>query len=113
MSNRTTQLKSFVITLILISVFVTHPNRQVNAMVQPLGGYITGTVISSGRPVPSVLVIINQGGSERGRSLTGDDGKYYIDNLDVGSYELVATRGNRQVIHQVTLPNDRVHDIPF
>ena len=34
-----------------------------------------------GKPARSVWVIISLNGREKGRSLTGDDGKYYIANL--------------------------------
>lgn len=114
MRDRMTPLETVFSTLILISVSViTHTFGQVNAMVQPVAGYVTGTVTSAGRPVSSVwVIIIIKGGDEKGRSLTGDDGKYYIGNLDDGAYYLIASRGNRQVRHEVTLPLDRVHDIP-
>lgn len=113
MKTRNTLIGTVVSSLILISVLV-HPHTfgKVNAVVQPATGYVTGRVMSSGSPVPAVWVIISQrGGSERGRSLTGDDGRYYIDNLDDGAYDLLATKGNRQVIIPIDLPSQRVVNI--
>lgn len=74
--------------------------------------YITGTVTRSGRPLPSVWVVISQDGYEKGRSLTGDDGKYYLSNLSDGVYKLAVYRGNRLLIEeQVRLPADTRHNI--
>lgn len=74
--------------------------------------YITGTVTRSGRPLPSVWVIISQDGYEKGRSLTGDDGKYYLSNLSDGVYKIAVYRGNRRLIEeQVSLPGDSRHNI--
>jgi hypothetical protein len=75
--------------------------------------YIKGVVKSSGRPLSSVWVIVNQNGSEKGRSLTGDDGRYYINNLSDGVYDLTVYRGNSQLHReQVVLRADsRLRDI--
>src|SRR6476659_9853465 len=51
--------------------------------------FVKGTVTSAGKPARSVWVIISLNGREKGRSLTGDDGKYYIANLDPGTYDFV------------------------
>jgi len=67
----------------------------------------------SGRPFSSVWVIVSQNGNEKGRSLTGDDGKYYISNLSDGVYDLAVYKGNG-LLHkeQVDLRADsRRHDI--
>ncbi|HEX8774267.1 MAG TPA: carboxypeptidase-like regulatory domain-containing protein [Pyrinomonadaceae bacterium] len=74
--------------------------------------YITGTVTKFGRPLPSVWVIISQGGYEKGRSLTGDDGKYYLGNLSDGVYKIEVYRGKlRLAEEQVSLPADGRHNI--
>jgi hypothetical protein len=82
---------------------------------QSSGGDITGAVKSStGRLFNSVWVIISQDGIERGRSLTGDDGKYYISNLNEGTYDVLVLKGNRQIYKgQVNLPGDSRYDIPI
>ena len=38
--------------------------------------FVKGTVTSAGEPARSVWVIISLNGHDKGRSLTGDDGKY-------------------------------------
>ena len=75
--------------------------------------YIKGVVkSSSGRLFVSVWVTISQNGVEKGRSLTGDDGKYYISNLNEGMYDIVVLQGNRQVFKErVNLPGNSRHDI--
>lgn len=79
---------------------------------RPAEVYITGTVIKSGRPLTSVWVVISQNGSERGKALTGDDGRYYISNLGDGVYQIAAYKGKHQLTNeQVNLPGDTNHDI--
>ena len=80
---------------------------------QPAGTYITGVVkSSSGRLFVSVWVAISQNGVEKGRSLTGDDGKFYISNLNEGIYDIIVLQGNRQVFkEQVNLPGNNRYDI--
>jgi hypothetical protein len=76
-------------------------------------GNIKGVVKSpSGHIYISVWVVISQGGVEKGRSLTGDDGKYYSSNLNDGVYDIVVLKGTRQLWkEQVSLPRDSSHDI--
>lgn len=75
--------------------------------------HIKGMVTAStGRPVTSVWVTVSQGGTEKGRSLTGDDGKYYISNLDDGTYDIVVLQGSRALYRgQVSLPVNSSHNI--
>ena len=77
--------------------------------------YITGAVLNPSRaPIRSVWVIISQDNSEKGRSLTGDDGKYYISNLNEGTYDIIVMRGNSQLFKgQVYLPKDSIFNIPI
>src|SRR5215475_15505626 len=58
---------------------------------------VKGLVMSSNKPLRSVWVIASQYGAEKGRSLTGDDGKYFIDNLSAGTYDIVVEQAKRQV----------------
>jgi len=58
---------------------------------------VKGLVTSSNKPLRSVWVIASQYGAEKGRSLTGDDGKYFIDNLSAGTYDIVVEQAKKQV----------------
>ncbi|MBV8856856.1 MAG: carboxypeptidase regulatory-like domain-containing protein [Acidobacteria bacterium] len=76
--------------------------------------YMEGIVQSpNGALFSSVWVIVAQNGGEKGRSLTGDDGRYYINNLNDGAYDLAVYRGNSLLKEeQVNLRADsRRHDI--
>lgn len=79
----------------------------------PGARYIKGMVTAAtGRPVTSVWVTVSRNGTEKGRSLTGDDGKYYISNLDDGTYDIVVLQGNRRLYSgQVNLPVNSSHNI--
>ena len=65
---------------------------------------VKGTVTSAGKPARSVWVIISLNGREKGRSLTGDDGKYYIADLDPGTYDVVVEKGEQLYKGRATLP---------
>lgn len=74
--------------------------------------HMKGVVTRSGRPVRSAWVIITQNGDEKGRTLTGDNGKYYIGELSAGEYEVVVEQGPRQLCtRHVKLPDDSAFDI--
>jgi hypothetical protein len=78
--------------------------------------YMRGVVIysSSNKPAPFVWVIVKQGSSEKGRSLTADDGSYFIRNLPDGLYDLVVTKGGRTLYQgRAHLPESRVFNIPL
>jgi hypothetical protein len=74
---------------------------------------IRGTVSQpSGQPLRSVWVIVRQNGAEKGRSLTGDDGRYYIGSLNEGGYEIVVKSGDREIFNRsVNLPANQRFDI--
>jgi len=65
---------------------------------------VKGTVTSAGKPARSVWVIISLNGREKGRSLTGDDGKYYFGDLDPGTYDFVVEKGGQLYKGRATLP---------
>jgi Carboxypeptidase regulatory-like domain len=111
MKNRVTQLTAIVILLILLSTGPAMFGRS--GIARQASNYITGNVtsVSSGRPVASVWVIMKQGGDEKGRSLTGDDGSYYIGNLGDGEYEILVTKGTSQTSNTITLPQNKVFNI--
>jgi len=76
--------------------------------------YITGRVVagSSNRPMVAVWVTVYDIGTVRGRSLTGDDGRYYISRLDQKAYDVVVTRGQQTLARrQVRLPENTKYDI--
>ena len=76
--------------------------------------YITGKVqsASSGKPIPSLWVVIYDGETQKGRSLTGDDGMYLISALDNQGYKIVVRRGNKTLFEQmVRLPENEHYDI--
>jgi hypothetical protein len=77
--------------------------------------FVKGTVTSAGKPARSVWVIISLNGHEKGRSLTGDDGKYYIAGVDPGTYDFVVVeRGVQLYKGRATLPiMNRTFDISF
>ncbi len=76
--------------------------------------FVKGTVTSAGKPARSVWVIISLNGREKGRSLTGDDGKYYIADLDPGTYDFVVERGEQLYKGRATLPiTDGTFNIGF
>lgn len=74
---------------------------------------LTGTVYAaSGSPVAAVWVVVLQGGRERGRSLTGDDGRFLIPHLANGDYQVVVRRGDSQLSKvAVRLPRSKPFDI--
>jgi hypothetical protein len=74
--------------------------------------YVKGTVSLANKPVRSVWVIVSQSGQEKGRSLTGDDGKYYVANLSAGPYEIFVIQGKQEIYRsQVSLPANSVYNI--
>ena len=82
---------------------------------QSTRAFVKGTVTSAGKPARSVWVIVSLNGSEKGRSLTGDDGKYYIAGVDPGTYDFVVEEKGAQLYKgRATLPivND-TFDITF
>lgn len=58
---------------------------------------VSGVVRRGNHPIRSVWVIVNQNGAEKGRFLTGDDGQYYIGNLDGGGYEIRVEQQGRPI----------------
>jgi hypothetical protein len=66
------------------------------------GSAVQGTVTTaSGQPVASAWVVFARGGAEQGKSLTGDDGKYYVAGLRTGEYQVTVRKGD-QVIYSGT-----------
>ena len=110
MKRGNTALVAAAVLAMMLSLGPTMFARD-NGIAVQTSNYITGRVTSSGRPVPSVWVVMRQGGYEKGRSLTGDDGSYYIGNLGDGEYEIVLSRGAGQSLYRVTLPQNKVFNV--
>jgi hypothetical protein len=110
MKHRLTQLTA---AAILCLLFAACQTKFANSkMALQASDYVTGKITSaSDRPATSVWVIIKQNGQERGRSLTGDDGSYYINNLGNGEYELMLTKGANQLSRTIILPQNKVFNI--
>lgn len=82
-------------------------------LVQP-SVYITGKVVQRSNPVRSVWVLLYDGNRLQGRSLTGDDGRYYIGGLENKKYTIIVKRqptASNLFSQQVTLPKNRQFDI--
>jgi hypothetical protein len=74
--------------------------------------YVKGLVSSSGKPLRSVWVVTSQNGREKGRSLTGDDGRYYLSNLDPGPYDIIVQNGKSQLYKgRINLPQNSTYNI--
>jgi hypothetical protein len=80
-----------------------------------LSQYITGTVtLGPTKPAPSLWVIVYEGSSQKGRSLTGDDGKYYLGGLAQKQYRLVVRKqinGPDLYNEQINLPQNTDYNI--
>jgi curli biogenesis system outer membrane secretion channel CsgG len=110
MKHRLTQLTAAAILCLMFAACQTKVAHSTMALQAP--DYVTGKITSaSDRPATSVWVIIKQDGQERGQSLTGDDGSYYINNLGNGQYELLVTRGGNQLLKTINLPQNKVFNI--
>ena len=74
--------------------------------------YLKGVVTQSNKPVRSVWVIASQFGQERGRYLTGDDGKFYIPNLSSGDGDVVVWKDKQQIYSgRFNIPGDKTLNI--
>jgi len=95
-----------VLSLAVLLLIVT---VQAHAAGYHVGGKV---VTSSGRPAASVWVLVFQDNAEKGRALTGDGGKYRIDNLPEGTYTVVVKRQKKTVFRQqIRLPKDKQFDV--
>jgi len=74
--------------------------------------FVKGGVSKAGKPVSSAWVIVSQGTQEKGRALTGDDGKFYIGYLSEGAYDIVVLKDKTQMFKgQITLPKNSTFNI--
>lgn len=75
--------------------------------------YMKGAVTTApNNPVRAAWVILIQNGAEKGRSLTADDGRYYIGDLNAGEYQVVVRQGTRSVFEgSVRLPEQSINNI--
>lgn len=112
MKSATWLFRSF--TLVLLALSLTTLGR-VQTYPLPPKHYITGKIVLGlYKPysVRSAWVFLFEGDSQKGRSLTGDDGKYYIGGLDSKEYTIVVKRGGKELFKgQVRSPENRTCNI--
>ncbi len=98
----------FAIWLIAIVIYVIPISQAQQSL------YLTGRVVSgsSHNPVPSVWVEVVKSGNRIRRSLTGDDGRYFISGLDRGSYEIIVVKSMQELFRgQLQLTGNQTFDI--
>ena len=101
-----------ILTAALVAVLFTTLVVAAGAARGVRRGYMRGAVTRSGSPVRSAWVIVTQGGGEKGRSPTGDDGGYYIGELDDGEYDVTVVQGPRRAsAGHVRLPENSIYNI--
>jgi hypothetical protein len=111
-------LKKAAFSLLTLALLVLRPDMLVAApgpSPAASGDYITGRVtLGQSTPARSIWVMVYDGTTLKGQSLTGDDGRYYVGGLEEKTYTIVVRRqtsGNNLVSQSVSLPQDRVHNI--
>jgi hypothetical protein len=98
---------------IIIGSIVLALSLSISSSARYAGGtFVKGAVSNANRtPLSSAWVIVSQD-VEKGRYFTGDDGKFYIGDLDDGVYELVVEKkGSRLCKRQIALPENNRYDI--
>ena len=79
------------------------------------GDYVTGAVTTAqSKPAPSLWVMVYDGATLKGQTLTGDDGRYYVGGLDDKTYTVVVRKqpsSSNLASQSVTLPQGRVCNI--
>jgi len=104
--------RRFIFRICFLLILFTAPGFAASGSRIDGATYVKGVVTQSNRPARSVWVIASQSGTEKGRALTGDDGKYYIGNLYAGAYDIVVFQGKQQIYSgQITLPENRLFNI--
>lgn len=107
-------MKDKAIFLLVIVCLLTLTSAEILNSEPPGRLYITGLVYKSPnrQPVPSVLVILSRGDKAKGRSITGDDGRYYIGKLEEGQYDIVVKSREKVLFRgNIQLPKDRHYNI--
>lgn len=107
-------MKSATLLFLVVALIVVFHEVSAQGNTSSSAEYITGKVTAGSNPAPSVWVILYEGTNEKGRSLTGDDGRYYIGNIEKKTYTIVVRKqitGGNLVSQQVSLPANRVFDI--
>lgn len=95
---------SMIITAVVAASAIGFQSQSAN--------YLKGVVTQSKKPLRSVWVIASQTGQERGRYLTGDDGKFYLGNLPAGECEIAVWQGKTQIYSgRISLPGSNIFNI--
>jgi hypothetical protein len=80
---------------------------------EPARCSIRGSVVApSGQPLASLWVILERDGTESGRALTDDTGRYSISHLRSGRFRLLVQQGRVALFTaQVHLPEDSQYHV--
>ena len=76
--------------------------------------YMVGKVTRGTTPVRSAWIILYDGSTQKARTITGDDGKYYIGGLSNKGYTIVVRRqatGANLFKGEVSLPANKSFNI--
>lgn len=91
-----------------ISVPSIHAQNKVPYNQMPVRYYLSGKVTysSNSRPARSVWIYLFDGRVRRSRTLTGDDGRFYIGKLERKTYTVVVKQRHKRDYRfgNVTLP---------
>jgi len=103
-------MRKFILLLVFTGLVVLTANFLQGAQESRIAGVITN---ANGRPAASVWVMLyDRNEKQVGRSLTGDDGRYYIGYLKPGTYTLkVKKRDNVLEQRSVRIPGDESTNI--
>jgi len=105
--------------LLVLAAIVALANTQIGVRAQPRTSgphALTGRVLGrTARPVPNVWVLVYEGERLKSRSLTGDDGSYYISRLEERTYTIVVRKDLRSAEDlfraEVHVPVGRAFDV--
>ena len=93
--KRTTALIIALLTVLLLLPATTVYGQPTHS--------ISGRVTANGRPVGRAAVTVRIDGRVK-RSVTGDDGRYYIGGLPEGTHTVKAAKGSNSASRSVAVP---------
>lgn len=105
----------WLLSLILSSLVLLAQTPKTAQKAVSASRYISGKVVSgASKPASSTWVIVYAGATQKGRSLTGDDGKYYIAGLGPGTYSIVVRKQPTSANlfqGEISLPQNKIYNI--